>query len=99
MEGHPTPSCRGALRTCSRPGCQNSVKKPTAKYCSVGCCATDPERHRRLRAQAQRSHRRGLLPMSRQLSLELPVADAEATLELLGDGREDVPRGMSRLAG
>jgi hypothetical protein len=76
------------------------VKKPTNKYCSVRCSAIDPVRLDRLRTQAQRAHR--VLPLSRQLSLELGrtvVMDAEAELDLVGEGREDVPRGMSRLAG
>jgi hypothetical protein len=90
----------GALRVCARGGCGNSVKKPTAKYCSVGCCAADPERHARLRVQAQRNARRSVLPLTRQLSLELVVApgNPEAQIAILCDGREDLPRGMSRLA-
>jgi hypothetical protein len=76
------------------------VKKPTNKYCSVRCCTIDPERLERLRVQAQRSHRR-VLPMARQLALELgglPLSNPEAEIDLVGQGREDVPRGMSRLA-
>jgi hypothetical protein len=88
-------------RVCTRNGCVNAVKKPTAKYCSVGCCAKDPARHARLRAQARRGARRSILPMSHQLSLGLPAvpANPEALIATLCDGREDLPRGMSRLAG
>jgi hypothetical protein len=50
------------------------VKKPTNKYCSVHCCAIDPER---------------LWGSS--------GANPEAEIDILGEGREDVPRGMSRL--
>jgi hypothetical protein len=87
-------------RHCARAGCDKPVKKPTNKYCSVGCCSTDPARIEKLRTQAHRAHRT-VLPMSRQLSLELwgaRLSNPEAELELLGEGREDVPRGMSHLA-
>ena len=84
-------------RICARRGCTNSVKKPTAKYCSVRCCSVDPERRERLRASAQRSTRR-VLPMTRQLTLGLASANnPEAALALLCEGRDDVPRGMSHL--
>jgi hypothetical protein len=74
------------------------VKKPTAKYCSVRCCAIDPERHERLRVQARRASARPLT-MAHQLSLNLhqTAFDPEAQLALLCAGREDVPAGMSRL--
>ena len=73
------------------------MKKATAKYCSVRCCSLDPERHARLRVSAQRSSRQ-VLPMTRQLSLGLMAAhNPEAALAQFGEGREDVPRGMSRL--
>jgi hypothetical protein len=75
------------------------VNKATAKYCSVRCCSIDPERHARLRLSAQRSTRR-VLPMARQLSLGLAAANnPEAALARISEGREDVPRGMSRLYG
>lgn len=79
----------------------NPVKKRTAKYCSVQCCAADPERHRRLRTQATKSARRSVLPMVHQLSLGLPSApqNPEAQIATLCDGREDLPQGMSRLFG
>jgi hypothetical protein len=41
-----------------------------------------------------------VLPLARQLSLEIwgtSPANPEAEIALLGEGREDVPRGMSRL--
>jgi hypothetical protein len=89
-------------RVCARIGCGTPVKKPTNKYCSVRCCAIDPERHERLRIQAQRASRRSVLPMSRQLSLDVwgsSMSNPEAEIDLVGEGREDVPRGMSRLTG
>ena len=85
-----------ARRVCARVGCVAAVKKPTAKYCSVRCCAIDPERHERLRAQARRTSARPLT-MARQLSLNVTF-DPEAHLAQLCQGREDVPAGMSRLA-
>ena len=88
---------RSARRVCSRQGCNSPVKKPTAKYCSVRCCTIDPERRLRLRISSQRSTR-SVLPMSRQLSLTLSATNnPEAALLGLGEGREDIPRGMSRL--
>ncbi|MGH7686020.1 MAG: hypothetical protein ACREN2_04295 [Candidatus Dormibacteria bacterium] len=81
---------------CARRGCGNAVKKPTAKYCSVRCCAIDPERHERLRAQARRTSARPLT-MARQLQLNV-APDPEAQLAQLCQGREDAPAGMSRLA-
>jgi hypothetical protein len=87
-------------KRCSRAGCDNPVKKRTNKYCSVRCCSIDPERIERLRSQAQRAHRT-VVPMTRQLSLELwgaRLSNPEAELDVLGEGREDVPRGMSHLA-
>ena len=89
-----------APRVCARAGCGTPVKKPTNKYCSVRCCATDPERLERMRSQAQRSHRT-IVPLTRQLSLELwgsALANPEAEIRLLGEEREDIPRGMSHLA-
>ena len=77
------------------------MKKPTAKYCSVTCCAVDPERHARLRIQARRSARTAVLPMSRQLALSFAGGgdNPEEQLAVLCQGREDVPFGMSRLTG
>jgi hypothetical protein len=60
----------------------------------VRCCAIDPERHERLRAQARRTSARPLT-MARQLSLNVTF-DPEAHLAQLCQGREDVPAGMSR---
>ena len=85
-------------RLCRRPGCARPVKKATAKYCSIGCSATDPERISRLRERS-RARGRTVLPMSRQLTISFGSAnDAEACLGRC-DGRDDVPRGMSRLVG
>jgi hypothetical protein len=89
-------SHRSTRRVCARQGCSALVKKPTAKYCSVRCCTVDPERRQRLRLSSRRSTRR-VLPMSRQLSLALSSANnPEAALVGFGEGREDIPRGMSR---
>ncbi len=80
-------------KTCVRLGCTNPVKKTTAKYCSIRCCAQDPERHERLRRVA-----RGLriYPMAHQLSITFPShIDSEAPLERIQ--REDAPLGMQRL--
>jgi len=44
-----------SLKICARPGCEASVKKTTAKYCSIHCCAIDPSRKERLRRQARRA--------------------------------------------
>lgn len=93
-------TARARAKRCARAGCDNPVKKRTNKYCSVRCCSMDPERIERLRTQAQRAHRT-VLPISRQLSLDLRdarLSNPEAELDLLGEGREDVPRGMSHLA-
>ncbi|MGA2282470.1 MAG: hypothetical protein ABSH07_02155 [Candidatus Dormibacteria bacterium] len=91
-----------AVRLCARSGCGEPVKKPTNKYCSVHCCAIDPERLERLRTQAHRNGRRAVLPLAHQLALEMwgssSLANPEAEIDLVGEGREDVPRGMSRLA-
>jgi hypothetical protein len=88
-------------KTCARRGCTQQVNKPTAKYCSVRCCSVDPERLEKLRAQARRQGNRPVLPMARQLRLSFaPTAGAnpEELLNVLCQGREDVPGGMSRLA-
>lgn len=88
-------------RTCARRGCGSAVKKRTARYCSRDCCRIDPERHERLRTQALRAGRT-IVPMSRQLPMPFggaPISYQEDSLTLLGEGREDVPAGMSRFAG
>lgn len=90
----PTPVSR---RVCARRGCNATVKKPTAKYCSVQCCSIDPERLEKLREQARRASRRTVLPMSRQLQISFASANPEEMLNSLCEGREDVPAGMRRL--
>ena len=98
--GASTADSSAARRKCARTGCNQPVNKPTAKYCSVRCCATDPERRERIRVQTRRASGRPLT-MARQLSLSLNAvaADPEALLAQMSQGREDVPAGMSRLAG
>jgi hypothetical protein len=88
-------------RTCARRGCGSTVKKRTAKYCSRDCCRLDPERQEKLRAQALRAGR-SIVPMSRQLPMPFggrPISYQEDSIARLGEGREDVPAGMSRFAG
>jgi hypothetical protein len=87
-------------RICARVGCGEHVHKPTAKYCSIRCCAIDPARHERLRNQARRGSARPI-PMLRQLRFDFPLTgfDPEAQLNELCLAREDVPSGMSRLTG
>ena len=101
MEGSTGERGRGHVvqRVCARRGCAALVNKPTAKYCSVRCCAVDPERHERLRVQARRASARPLT-MTHQLSLNMQQSafDPEAQLAQLCAGRDDVPAGMSRLA-
>ncbi|MHB8718128.1 MAG: hypothetical protein ACYDAC_04445 [Candidatus Dormibacteria bacterium] len=88
-----------AGRVCSRRGCTQPVNKPTAKYCSVACCSLDPERRERMRKSVQRSSRR-VIPMQRQLTLGFGAwPNPEAEIARFCEGREDVPRGMSHLAG
>ena len=94
-----TPSPHSAHRKiCARRGCSAAVKKPTAKYCSVRCCSIDPERLEKLREQARRSGGRPVLPLARQLQLSFNAGNPEEALNVLCQGREDVPAGMSRLA-
>jgi endonuclease YncB( thermonuclease family) len=85
-------------KVCARRGCTTAVNKPTAKYCSVRCCSIDPERLEKLRAQARRASNRPVLPMARQLQLSFTPGNPEELLNVLCQGREDVPAGMSRLA-
>ncbi len=91
---HPSPAAR---RKCARRGCSATVKKPTAKYCSVQCCSIDPERLEKLREQARRSSRRTVLPLARQLQISFASGNPEEMLNALCEGREDVPAGMRRL--
>jgi endonuclease YncB( thermonuclease family) len=96
------PTRPGPRRTCARRGCTATVKKPTAKYCSVRCCSIDPERLEKLRVQARRAGGRPILPLARQLTLSFaPGAHAshnpEELLNVLCQGREDVPGGLARL--
>lgn len=82
-----------AMRCCARIGCQAQVKKATNKYCSRACCALDPERNQRLRDAS----RRRILPLSRQLSLQIWEAE-EASLEPAYADLEGVPAGLRRLS-
>ena len=83
------------LKVCARPGCEALVKKTTAKYCSIGCCAADPNRQERLRRQARRAP---ILPLAHQLSIIFQVhSDIEASLDDRVMSREDVPAGLQRL--
>ena len=84
-----------SLKICARPGCEASVKKATAKYCSISCCAMDPSRQERLRRQARRAP---IVPLAHQLSLIFQVhPDIEASLDERTLGREDIPAGLQRL--
>lgn len=86
----PTP-----FKVCARPGCEALVKKATAKYCSIRCCAMDPSRQERLRRQARRAP---IVPLAHQLSIMFQVhSDIEASLEGRSFGREDIPAGLQRL--
>jgi hypothetical protein len=83
------------LKICARPGCDASVKKATAKYCSIRCCAIDPSRQERLRRQARRAP---IVPLAHQLSIIFQVhADIEASLDERTFGRDDIPAGLQRL--
>jgi hypothetical protein len=83
------------LKGCARPGCQSLVKKATAKYCSIGCCAADPNRQERLRRQARRAP---IVPLAHQLSIMFQVhPDIEASLDDRTMSRDDMPAGLQRL--
>jgi hypothetical protein len=84
-----------SLKVCARPGCEATVKKATAKYCSISCCAKDPGRQERLRRQARRAP---IIPLAHQLPLMFGVhRDIEASLDDRTFGREDIPAGLQRL--
>ena len=84
-----------AKKTCAHSGCEAPVKKATARYCSIRCCATDPVRQERLRRQARRA---SIVPLAHQLHLVFPVhADIETALDRDGIDREDIPAGLQRL--
>jgi len=84
-----------SLKVCARPGCEALVKKVTAKYCSISCCATDPNRQERLRRQARRAP---ILPLAHQLSMIFQVhSDIEGSIDDRLVNREDVPAGLQRL--
>lgn len=84
-----------SLKICARPGCEASVKKATARYCSIRCCAMDPSRKERLRRQARRAP---IIPLAHQLPLMFQVhRDIEASLDDRTFGREDIPAGLQRL--
>ena len=84
-----------SLKICARPGCENAVKKATAKYCSIRCCAVDPVRQERLRQQARRAP---IVPLAHQLSMMFQIhPDMEASLDERTVGRDDIPAGLQRL--
>ena len=83
------------FKICARPGCDASVNKATAKYCSIRCCAVDPNRQERLRRQARRAP---FVPLAHQLSIIFQVhPDIEASLDERTFGRDDIPAGLQRL--
>ena len=85
----------GSLKICARPECEASVKKATAKYCSIRCCALDPSRKERLRRQARRAP---IIPLAHQLPLMFQVhRDIAASLDDRTFSREDIPAGLQRL--
>jgi len=82
-------------KQCACPGCENPVKKLTARYCSIRCCAQDPARQERLRRQARRAP---IVPLAHQLSMIFQVhPDIESSLDDRTLSREDVPAGLQRL--
>ena len=85
----------GDGKRCATPGCDKPVKKSTARYCSIRCCAKDPVRIERLRRQARRAP---IVPLAHQLSMVFQVhQDMEASLDERTLSREDVPGGLQRL--
>lgn len=86
-------SAKPPYRTCARVGCGGTVKKRTAKYCSVQCSSIDPDRRARLRERARRGM---VLPLARQLHLDFE--SEELGLDYLQSGREEIPVGLSRWA-
>jgi hypothetical protein len=71
------------------------VKKSTARYCSIRCCAQDPVRKERLRRQARRAP---IVPMAHQLSLTFKAnPDLEAWLMAQLPNGEEIPAGLQRL--
>lgn len=83
-----------SLKVCACPGCVNVVKKATARYCSIRCCAQDPVRQERLRRQARRA---AIVPLVHQLSMVFQVHSDMETLLDARSLREDVPAGLQRL--
>jgi hypothetical protein len=84
-----------AVKLCAHPGCDNAVKKPTAKYCSIRCCALDPARQERLRVRARHGR---IVPLAHQLSIAFQVhSDVESSLDDRALEREDIPAGLQRL--
>jgi hypothetical protein len=84
-----------SLKRCACPGCENPVKKVTARYCSIRCCAQDPVRHERLRRQARRAP---IVPLAHQLSIMFQIhPDIESFMDDRTLNREDVPAGLQRL--
>lgn len=83
------------LKLCARSGCLSPVKKSTARYCSIRCCAQDPIRKERLRRQARRTP---ILTLAHQLSMSFKAhPDIEASLDDRILDRDDIPAGLQRL--
>jgi len=84
-----------SAKLCASPSCQRPVKKPTARYCSIRCCAQDPVRKERLRRQARRAP---IVPLAHQLAMTFTAhPDIEVWLDTQGFTREDIPAGLQRL--
>ncbi len=85
----------GSVKLCASPACEHPVKKPTARYCSIRCCAQDPVRKERLRRQARRAP---IVPLAHQLSMTFKAhPDIEVWLDTQLLSREDIPAGLQRL--
>ncbi len=85
-----------SVKVCASPYCARGVKKPTAKYCSIRCCAEDPVRKERLRRQARRAP---IVPLAHQLAMSFRTyPDIEDGLDARIPSRDDIPAGLQRLS-